>query len=178
MPARKVRAKGVDRNDDSAPEFLRRSWPRLAAGKRVPDRPFRVSFNVHSRWNSGHDHLQRYDAAGSLVQGVSGNSEQFTWLQQEAPRLVDALKGSFRATRLDLDEFFYWSKESFGLKPVVSITHVMILRTEGLSRSPPLSSDSMQSLRRAYSLRGGGREVRRYHDCRASGLFSEATGRG
>lgn len=55
--------------------------------------------------------------------------KQFSWLERDARRLVEALRGSFRTARPELDGFFYWSKERFGLKPVASITEVVILRT-------------------------------------------------
>jgi hypothetical protein len=54
---------------------------------------------------------------------------QFAWLQQYAPLLYETLKASLRTEHPEMDEFFYWSKESFGLKPVVSVTHVVILKT-------------------------------------------------
>ena len=53
---------------------------------------------------------------------------EFGWLEQYAPGLLEILRGPFQTTRPDIEQFLYWSKESFGLKPVVSVTHVLILK--------------------------------------------------
>lgn len=53
---------------------------------------------------------------------------EFGWLEQYAPGLLEILRGPFQTTRPEIDQFLYWSKESFGLKPVVSVTHVLILK--------------------------------------------------
>lgn len=53
---------------------------------------------------------------------------QFAWLEKDAPQLLGALRDSLGTGRPAIDDFFYWSKESFGLKPVASVTHVLILR--------------------------------------------------
>jgi hypothetical protein len=53
---------------------------------------------------------------------------QFVWLEKYAPLLFEALRDP-RAARPEIDDFLYWSKESFGLKPVVSVTHVLIFKT-------------------------------------------------
>lgn len=51
------------------------------------------------------------------------------YLRQFAPRLADCLR-LFPACDSGIESFFYWSKENYGhgLKPVVSMTHVMIDR--------------------------------------------------
>lgn len=54
---------------------------------------------------------------------------QFAWLEKDAPQLLGALRDSLRTGRPAIDDFFYWSKESFGLKPVASVTQVLIFRT-------------------------------------------------
>ena len=54
---------------------------------------------------------------------------QFAWLEKDAPLLLKTLRDSLRTARTQINDFFYWSKESFGLKPVVSVTHVLILKT-------------------------------------------------
>lgn len=54
---------------------------------------------------------------------------QFGWLERDAPLLLKALADSPRTPRPQINDFFYWSKESFGLKPVVSVTHVLVLKT-------------------------------------------------
>jgi hypothetical protein len=55
--------------------------------------------------------------------------QQFIWLQEYAPPLFDALKDSLPKKHPEVEELTYWSRESFGLKPVVSVTHVLILKT-------------------------------------------------
>lgn len=55
--------------------------------------------------------------------------EQFAWLEQDAPPLYEALKTTVRSAHPEVNDFFYWSKEAFGLKPVVSVTQVLILKT-------------------------------------------------
>lgn len=54
---------------------------------------------------------------------------QFSWLEKDAPQLVEALRNSLRTARPQLRGFLYWSKESLGLKPVLSVTQVLILKT-------------------------------------------------
>ena len=53
---------------------------------------------------------------------------QFGWLNEFAPPLFEALQSGLPASGPQVDHFLYWSKEKFGLKPVISVTHVMILR--------------------------------------------------
>jgi len=54
---------------------------------------------------------------------------QFSWLEKDTPELFEALRNSFRTARPQLGGFLYWSKESLGLKPVLSVTQVVILKT-------------------------------------------------
>ena len=59
---------------------------------------------------------------------------EFGWVRQDAPQLFQSLKDAKSVASPEIYEVFYWSKESFGLKPVVSITHVVVLRTTMLGK--------------------------------------------
>jgi hypothetical protein len=39
---------------------------------------------------------------------------QFAWLEKDAPLLLKTLTDALRTARTQLNDFFYWSKESFG----------------------------------------------------------------
>ena len=52
---------------------------------------------------------------------------RFQWLPDLAPELANAVNRRYR-TDQRIEEFIYWSKEDFGLQPVVSVTHVLIFR--------------------------------------------------
>lgn len=54
--------------------------------------------------------------------------DQFAWLRHWTPQFFDVLQNAPPKSNSEIDEFLYWSKESFGLKPVVSVTHVMIVK--------------------------------------------------
>lgn len=69
------------------------------------------------------------DPATNSSSTFSGILSEFTWLRDYAPGLADALNGPYRSADGQLEEFFYWSKEDFGLKPVISFTHVFIYKT-------------------------------------------------
>ena len=47
-------------------------------------------------------------------------------LNELAPEFCDFLTQSPQRVFPKVEEFLYWSKESFGLKPVISVTHVSI----------------------------------------------------
>ncbi len=55
--------------------------------------------------------------------------QQFIWLQDYAPPLFEALKDSLPKKHSEVEELIYWSREGFGLKPVASMTQVLILKT-------------------------------------------------
>jgi hypothetical protein len=59
---------------------------------------------------------------------------EFGWVQQDALRLFRILKNAKSVTAPDIYEFLYWSQERFGLKPVVSLTDVVVLRTTMLGK--------------------------------------------
>jgi len=51
------------------------------------------------------------------------------WLSQAAPPLYDCLESFSGNSCRQIESFVYWFSATFGLKPVFSITHVMIYRT-------------------------------------------------
>ena len=55
--------------------------------------------------------------------------KEFGWLRVDAPPLYDCLESFSGGACPGIDGFLYWSNAKFGLKPVFSITHVMIFRT-------------------------------------------------
>ena len=54
---------------------------------------------------------------------------ELDWLSLNAPPLYDCLESFSGNPCPQIESFFYWSSARFGLKPVFSITHVMIYRT-------------------------------------------------
>ncbi len=54
---------------------------------------------------------------------------EFDWLKSYTPQLLACLRDPLHAWAPGMDGFLYWSQESFGLKPVVSLTQVLILKT-------------------------------------------------
>jgi hypothetical protein len=86
------------------------------------------------------DHVQSYRGAGAKSPLEYRNEKEPVMLAEEFRSLVEhsgqLLTGvpEFRAHLLsgqplrDSENFIYWSKEQFGLKPVVSMTHVIIYR--------------------------------------------------
>jgi hypothetical protein len=84
------------------------------------------------------DHLRRYRAAGtkSLLHyqdrepGVSLAQETQSLLDagpsflEQAPALRNHIRQYPSGTDPQIEDFFYWSKEAFGFKPVVGVNHV------------------------------------------------------
>lgn len=54
--------------------------------------------------------------------------EQSRFLADYAPEFYKYLEESPKASSPDIEEFIYWSKEKYGLKPVLSITQVIIYK--------------------------------------------------
>lgn len=54
--------------------------------------------------------------------------EQYRFLADYAPEFHKYLEEFHKASSPDVEDFIYWSKESYGLKPVLSITHVAIYK--------------------------------------------------
>jgi hypothetical protein len=77
----------------------------------------------------GNDALIKYrDKSEPVSLAAQFRSMLDDWpaLQDSAPQLYEALRGDSKQPGEPLDGFFYWSKENFGLKPVISITQVII----------------------------------------------------
>jgi hypothetical protein len=54
--------------------------------------------------------------------------EQSQFLADYAPEFYHYLKEFPKASSPNIEDFIYWSKEKYGLKPVLSITHVIIYK--------------------------------------------------
>jgi hypothetical protein len=65
------------------------------------------------------------------------------YLKRYVPQFESALLDYPQARLPDSEEFVYWSKEQFGAKPVVSVTHVTIAKL-GASETAPLVVGSKQ----------------------------------
>ena len=53
------------------------------------------------------------------------------FLKQQLPAVADYLDRWPHAAAPHVESFLYWSKETFGAKPVISVTQVSILRGDG-----------------------------------------------
>jgi hypothetical protein len=72
-------------------------------------------------YRDGKDAVRLADESLSLLQ-------QLQFLADFAPDFYHYLKDFPNASSPDIEDFIYWSKEKFGLKPVVSLTHVIIYK--------------------------------------------------
>ena len=80
---------------------------------------------------AGNPALMRYndkDPPVILREEFQGILDAFSWIRDVAPELRDYLLSYPERPPSGAENLFYWSKERFGLKPVVSITHVAIER--------------------------------------------------
>jgi hypothetical protein len=78
-----------------------------------------------------YDKSQRV-AASTEFRGILS---QFGWLNDYAPPLLTALNAPYQPANNKVEQFLYWSVEDFGLKPVISVTQVLIYRTTLESRN-------------------------------------------
>ncbi|MGE3958340.1 MAG: hypothetical protein AB7H96_16625 [Vicinamibacterales bacterium] len=69
-------------------------------------------------------------AAAYLQAGRSGPPPP-VFLTEHWPAVAQGLREYPRASRAAPDEFLYWSKDAYGGKPIVSITHLTIVRGRG-----------------------------------------------
>ena len=95
------------------------------------------------------EYVKRYLAGGNTALSVYNDkkepmriAEQFDEILKASPYIYDyepefyEYLRAYPAKRLDnVDDFIYWSKEKFGLKPVISVTHVTIYRKLGAGRT-------------------------------------------
>lgn len=84
-------------------------------------------------------YLKRYQEEGTAAMIAYADSDppvesskvflallgQFEWLKEYSPELYDVLRKSLPKDSSDVEQFFYWSKDDFGLKPVITMTHVL-----------------------------------------------------
>jgi len=94
----------------------------------------------------GNDALIVYDNDGQSVRAgdelrslVAHSSQLFT----RTPALAEALLTGSSPPLPRTEQFIYWSKEQFGLKPVISITHVIVHRP-GRKRAADMVMTSKQ----------------------------------
>jgi hypothetical protein len=87
---------------------------------------------VHAYLESGNAGLADYNDKKSPISLAHGSAQllgESAYLRQFAPHLAECLE-LFPKCDSGIETFFYWSKENYGhgLKPVVSVTHVLIDR--------------------------------------------------
>lgn len=95
------------------------------------------------------EYVKRYLAGGNTTLSVYNDkkepkriAEQFDEILQASPYVYDYAPEfyeylrAYPAKHLDnVEDFIYWSKEKFGLKPVISVTHVTIYRKPDTGRT-------------------------------------------
>ncbi|MDE3136636.1 MAG: hypothetical protein KGL59_08675 [Acidobacteriota bacterium] len=109
------------------------SWSTTSAGESA-NQLFRevLLWRVHAYLESGNAGLADYNDKKSPVSLARGSAHllgESAYLRQFAPHLAECLE-QFPSCDSGIESFLYWSKENYGhgLKPVVSMTHVMIDR--------------------------------------------------
>ena len=95
------------------------------------------------------EYVKRYLAGGNTALSIYNDkkepmriAEQFEEILKASPYVYDydpefyEYLRAYPAKHLDnVDDFIYWSKEKFGLKPVISVTHVTIYREPNAGRT-------------------------------------------
>ena len=79
--------------------------------------------------SGGHSTLGTYvdkPAATPVAKELASMMHASAYLTELAPELRRYLDGFPNTELRNAESFFYWSKESFGVKPVISVTHVSI----------------------------------------------------
>ena len=90
------------------------------------------------------EYVKRYSAGGNAALSEYNDkkeplriAEQFDAILQASPYIYDYQPRFYEYLRAypekrlkNVENFIYWSKEKFGLKPVISVTHVSIYRPE------------------------------------------------
>ena len=117
---------------------------RLARPAQAPEQSFVTRANavlrdellnyIHSYLSLGDQDLITYHDRGKPVLLCEQFHSMLTgWssLHELAPEFCDVLTRGPQQPLPFLEEILYWSKESFGLKPVISVTHVTIFRLPG-----------------------------------------------
>ncbi len=86
---------------------------------------------VQTYSQKGHAGLAGYadrSGAPSLESSFRGLIQHSPFLAARVPRLAEYLSQSRPDPPADVESFLYWSKEKLGSKPVISATHVVVLR--------------------------------------------------
>jgi len=71
------------------------------------------------------------DTPVSVAQGTKLLLDQAPWLREAAPGLREYADAFPRTVLPYVEDLIYWSKEAFGMKPVLSATHMMLWRGPG-----------------------------------------------
>ncbi len=87
----------------------------------------------------GHEGIPGYQDTRTTVDlkvEFSGIVRNSPYLVERMPQLAAYLEGYPRMQTPAPESFFYWSKEKIGRKPVISVTHVSIIRGENRADLP------------------------------------------
>ena len=103
------------------------------AGRNAIEDAFRrvVLRRVETYLVSGQPALPAYEDHGAVVSLQARFStllDQSPFIQQRLPAIALALVQWPRSAAPQTGSFLHWSKEQFGAKPVISVTHVLLLR--------------------------------------------------
>lgn len=101
----------------------------------------------------GHAGLPAYDDKRRPVQPASVFSLllERSSLQRHAPAFAAYLARAPRTKPAGVESFLYWSKEDFGQKPVIMVSHVSILRGAGRRDLPAVIVASGQVFASHYT---------------------------
>jgi hypothetical protein len=86
---------------------------------------------LRSYLSTGNSALAKYEdksTPGDLAREFQDLLNTAPYLRDYAPEFVSYLQAFPQNKPQGVEEFVYWSKEKFGLKPVISLTHVFIYR--------------------------------------------------
>jgi hypothetical protein len=106
--------------------------------KTPPEQLFReiLAEYVRTYLASGNGALVEYrdkPAAVSLGSEFQDMLSTATYLRDYSPEFYAYLQNYPRGKPAGVEDFIYWSKEKFGLKPVISVTHSFIYQRPGTS---------------------------------------------
>jgi hypothetical protein len=77
-----------------------------------------------------------HEKPAPILRDLEGILEESPYVLQHTPELFRYLKEFPSNAPKTVEDFVYWSREEFGLKPVVSVTHVTIYRGAGGDQRP------------------------------------------
>lgn len=101
-----------------------------------PDQLFRQILlgYVESYLAGGNTELLKYEdkaATTSLAQEFQDLLAASPYVREHSPEFFAYLQNLPRGKPQGVEDFIYWSKEKFGLKPVISLTHVSMYKRAG-----------------------------------------------